>query len=158
MRSGTRLAIDWGAARIGVAACDADAILCYPVETVPNTPAALSRIAALAAEHKPIEILIGLPVSLRGRDEQAANEMRGLAQRLARAVQPVPVRLVDERLSTASAHRRLAQAGRNSRQRRGIVDQAAAVAILEGALDRERSTSAAAGEKVTVDNRKGERR
>lgn len=148
LRPGVRVALDWGAARIGVAACDRDGILSFPVETIATAQRPLERVSALVAEYEPMEVLIGLPVALSGREEQAASAMRTVAAEVA-AVVPVPVRLVDERLTSATAHRGLAAAGRSSRQRRGIIDQAAAVAILEGALESERRTGEAPGEVVS---------
>ena len=135
---GVLLALDWGKARIGVAACDADRILAYPVETVQNQPKdptqTLRRLMALVAEYEPVEVLLGLPISLAGDEGLAAQQMREVAGRLATKLGATPLTLVDERLTSATAHRRLSQAGKNSRQRRGMIDQMAAVAILEQAL------------------------
>ncbi|GAA1398623.1 Holliday junction resolvase RuvX [Luteococcus peritonei] len=135
---GVLLALDWGKARIGVAACDADRILAYPVETVPNLPKdpaqTLRRIEQLVAEYEPVEVLLGLPISLAGDEGLAAQRMREVAAQLTDRLGATPVTLVDERLTSATAHRRLSQAGKNSRQRRGMIDQMAAVAILEQAL------------------------
>ena len=100
------------------------------------------------AEYEPFEVLVGLPVALSGREEIAAGTMRQVAVQVAGVVS-VPVRLVDERLTSAAAHRKLSAAGRSSRQRRGVIDQAAAVAILEGALESERRTGRAPGELVS---------
>lgn len=139
IRSGVRLALDWGQARIGVAACDAQAILSYPVETIRNDAAALDRIRALVAEYEPIEVVLGLPTDLRGRQGLAAERMLEVANRLT-GMLTVPVRLVDERMSSAAAARQLSAAGRSSRSQRSVIDQAAAVAILDHALDTERRT------------------
>ncbi len=143
-RRGARVAIDWGKARVGVAACDPDGLLAHPVETVPNDARTLSRLGQLVAEYEAIEVLLGMPKNLAGRDGPAAQAMAQVADRLAQEL-PVPLRVVDERLSTASAARRLAESGRSSRQRRGIIDQAAAVDILEQALEFERRTGMPAG-------------
>ncbi len=148
VRRGVRLALDWGKAHIGVAACDRDAILSYPVETIAAADRPLDRVRALVAEYEPFEVLVGLPVALSGREEIAAGTMRQVAVQVAGVVS-VPVRLVDERLTSAAAHRKLSAAGRSSRQRRGVIDQAAAVAILEGALESERRTGRAPGELVS---------
>ncbi|MGO4957084.1 Holliday junction resolvase RuvX [Luteococcus sp. Sow4_B9] len=135
---GVLLALDWGKARIGVAACDAQRILAYPVETVQNTPKdpaqVMRRLRDLVAEYEPVELLLGLPVSLQGDEGIAAQAMREVAERLTQEFGDLRVTLVDERLTSATAHQRLAQAGKNSRQRRGMIDQMAAVAILEQAL------------------------
>lgn len=146
MRSGVRLALDWGKARIGVAACDRDGILAYPVETVPAGDQALRRIGELVAEYEPIELVLGLPRTLAGTESFAADAIRQTAALLTAVVPTVPVRLVDERLSTRTASARLSSAGRNTRRQRSVIDQAAAVAILEGALDHERATGTPPGE------------
>ena len=140
-----RIAIDWGKARVGVAACDRDGLLAYPVETVPNDQQTLARLTALVAEYEPAEVLLGMPVDLKGRLGPAAQAMAEVADRLAE-LPGVELRVVDERLSTASAARKLAASGRSSRQRRGIVDQAAAVDILEQALEYERQTGRPPGQ------------
>ena len=145
MRSGVRLALDWGRARIGVAACDPSEILAHPVETVQNDQRALVRLAALAAEYQPIEIVFGLPKTLAGTESHAALALREAAARV-QAHMGLPLRLVDERLSTAAASRQLHAAGRNTRRQRQVIDQAAAVAILTAALDTERTTGTAPGE------------
>lgn len=148
MRPGTRLAVDWGTARIGIAACDPAGTLAYPVETVPGGPAAIGRIRALVDEYQPIEVVLGLPRTLAGTESHAAARIREVAVELTAALPGLPVRLVDERLSTAAAARKLEQAGRNTRRQRRVIDQAAAVAILEGALDQERATGQPPGELV----------
>ena len=144
-RRGVRIAIDWGKARVGVAACDRDGLLAYPVETVPNDQQTLARLTALVAEYEPAEVLLGMPVDLKGRLGPAAQAMAEVADQLAE-LPGVELRVVDERLSTASAARKLAASGRSSRQRRGIVDQAAAVDILEQALEYERQTGRPPGQ------------
>lgn len=146
-RRGVRLCLDWGKARIGVAACDADGVLSYPVETVANGPGTMKRLKALVAEYEPMEIIMGMPTDLRGRQGIAASAMLENAHRVVRAVGQ-PVRLVDERLTTAAAARRLAAAGRDSRHRRSVIDQAAAVAILEQAVEIEKRSGLPAGELV----------
>ncbi|NYI69567.1 putative Holliday junction resolvase [Naumannella cuiyingiana] len=150
MRTGTRLGIDWGEARIGVAACDPRGALAYPVETVPASPAPVDRIVALVAEYDPIEIVVGLPRSLAGGEGPAAARIREHAAQLARALPEVPLRLVDERLTTVSASRMLTGQGRKARRQRSVIDQAAAVAILTDALEAERSTGQPPGEEVTI--------
>jgi putative Holliday junction resolvase len=148
VRSGVRLALDWGKARIGVAACDRDGLLAYPVETVPADAGALRRVQALVAEYEPVELILGLPVNLAGADGPAAAAMRDVAAALVAAVGALPVRLVDERLTTASASRQLSASGRNTRRQRAVIDQAAAVALLDTALTFERNTGRPAGRLV----------
>lgn len=134
IRRGVRLALDWGRARIGVAACDPDGILAYPVETIRADADPLHRLKDLVAEYRPIEIIMGLPRDLSGQHGIAAVAMEGIARQVSAQVAPIPVRLIDERLSTVSATRQLQQAGKKSRQQRAVIDQAAAVTILRHAL------------------------
>ena len=141
-----RLALDWGRARIGVAASDPDGILAHPVETVPAGDAALARIRAVVAEYAPLEVVLGLPRNLAGVEGPAASAMREVAAQLATALPGVPIRLVDERLTTVTASRQLSGAGRNTRRQRSVIDQAAAVALLEQALQHERTTGRPPGE------------
>ncbi|MBP8919591.1 MAG: Holliday junction resolvase RuvX [Micropruina sp.] len=144
-RRGVRLALDWGKARIGVAACDPDGTLAYPVETVP-TASASRRLPQLIAEHEPIEVLIGLPRTLAGTEGPAAVHVRGQVAALVAAHPQLGWRFTDERMTTVTASRRLHSAGRDTRRQRAVIDQAAAVAILEQALAAERSTGRPPGE------------
>lgn len=146
MRTGVRIGIDVGKARVGVARSDESGSLAVPVETVPRSPeeAALRRIAELVADYDAIEIYVGLPLSLRGTATASTTDALSFASMVAARV-PVPVRTVDERLSTVSAARSLHQAGRKARDHRGVIDQQAAVVIVQQALDTERSGAAAPG-------------
>ena len=148
MRSGVRLGLDPGDARIGVARSDPSGFLASPVETVRRGKGDLARIARLARDDEVLEIVVGLPRSLSGGEGPAAAKAREFAARLAARVAPVAVRLVDERLTTVSAEAMLRDRGRKGQQRRAVVDQAAAVLILQHALDTERSTGAPPGELV----------
>ncbi|WP_431800561.1 Holliday junction resolvase RuvX [Microbacterium sp. bgisy203] len=143
-RRGVRLGIDVGKARVGVARCNRDGLLAVPVETVPRTDAAAARITDLAAEYDAFELLVGLPVSLSGTETASTEDARAFAAEVA-AASGLPVRLVDERLSTVSAHAALRDAGRSQRSSRRIVDQVAAVVLLQQALDVEKSTGTPAG-------------
>jgi putative holliday junction resolvase len=147
LRLGVRLAIDVGSVRIGVARCDSDGRLASPLTTVPRGRGDLDAIADLAAADV-IEIIVGLPVGLSGREGRAAADARTFAVALARRVAPVPVRLVDERFTTVIAHDALRQGGSDAKGRRPRVDRAAAALLLQGALDMERSTGQPAGELV----------
>lgn len=155
MRSGVRLGIDVGKARIGVSRCDPHGMLATPVETVPRDgggDADLRRIAGIREEVGAIEVVVGLPLNMRGEHTPSTDDALGFAERLAAALAPagVPVRLVDERLSTVSAQGQLHQAGRKTKQSRAVIDQAAAVVILQHALDSERAQGAPAGREVVV--------
>jgi putative Holliday junction resolvase len=143
-----RLAIDLGSARVGVARCDPDGLLASPLATVTRGRGDLGRLAALAAEQRAMEVIVGLPTGLSGRPGTAAAAARAFAEALAARLAPLPVRLVDERFTTVLAHGALRQGGRGSRQRRTQVDKAAAAVILQGALDAERATGRPAGELV----------
>jgi putative pre-16S rRNA nuclease len=148
LRRGCRLGVDVGSARIGVASCDPHGLLASPLATVRRGPGDLTEIARLATERDVIEIIVGLPTSLSGKPGQAAGLARDFAQALAGEVSPVPVRLVDERFTTVIAHAALAEAGRNAKERRTVIDQAAATLLLQGALDAERQTGQPPGEVV----------
>jgi putative Holliday junction resolvase len=140
--------VDVGSARIGVARCDPDGLLASPLATIRRGHGDLDELASLAGGEGAIEVIVGLPTGLSGRDGAAAAQARSFAAALAARLAPVPVRLVDERFTTAIAHNALRQAGRGSRARRPVVDKAAAALILQGALDTERSTGKPAGELV----------
>jgi putative Holliday junction resolvase len=148
MRHGSRLGVDPGDTRIGVARSDPTGFLATPVETVRRGKGDLARLAELCEEVAAVEVVVGLPRSLKGGEGPAAAKVRDFAGRLARRVAPVPVRLVDERLSTVSAEAALREQGRKGSARRSVVDQAAAVLILQHALDTERSSGKAPGEIV----------
>jgi putative Holliday junction resolvase len=150
VRAGARLGVDVGDARIGIASCDPAGLIATPVETVRRDGRAVRRIAELVDEVDAIEVVVGLPRSLAGGEGPAARKVREYARQIARAVRPVPVRLCDERLSTVSAEAVLREQNRKGKRRRAVVDQAAAVVILQNALDTERSTGAAPGETIDL--------
>lgn len=158
-RIGVRLGIDPGDARIGVARSDPSGFLATPVETVKRGRGDLARIAAIlgeiAEESTVLEVVMGLPRSLRvdrgGGENPATAKVRDFACALARTIRPVPVRLVDERLTTVSAEAMLRDRGRKGQDRRSVVDQAAAVLILQHALDTERASGHAPGEIVDLE-------
>lgn len=146
VRPGVRLALDWGQARIGVAACDPAGSLAYPVEAVPAGPGAVARIQALVTEYEPIEIVVGLPRSLSGAEGPSAALVRAQVGALVAGIAPLPVRLVDERLTTVTAARRLRASGRSAKKQRSRIDAAAAAGILEHALESERHSGLPPGE------------
>jgi putative holliday junction resolvase len=152
MRRGVRLALDWGDARIGVAASDPDGVLAYPATTLRAGAGEIDQLAAVVADYEPIEVLVGFPRSLSGGEGPAAAKARERAKRLAGLV-GVPVRLVDERLTTVTASQRLHEGGKRAREQRELIDAAAAVAILEQALAFEQSQEKPAGELVSGDPR-----
>lgn len=157
MRTGCRLAFDVGTARVGVARCDADAILAVPVCTLDRDRygADLGEAADLVDDYEAMEVIVGLPCHLSGGTSSSTADARQWAQRLAADIAPVPVRLVDERLTTVTAHQALHASGRRAKDFRQVVDQAAAVVILNQALETERKTGRPAGEPVAPSQRGG---
>ncbi len=147
-----RLGVDVGDVRIGVARCDPGALIATPVETVAAGPGAVARLLELAVEHEAVELVVGLPRSLSGRIGPAAAKVDEFAQAVYQAARTrglaLPIRLVDERLTTVMAERVLRERGRKGARRRAVVDQAAAVVILQYAIDIERSTGRPPGEEV----------
>jgi putative Holliday junction resolvase len=149
-RPGVRLGVDVGDVRIGVARSDPSGLIATPVETVRRGAGDLARLRALVEEEGAVEVVVGLPRSLSGGEGPAAAKVRAFAAQVAEAVAPVPVRLCDERLSTVSAEANLRERGKKGSKRRAVVDQAAAVVILQNALETERSTGSAPGELVAA--------
>lgn len=143
---GRRLGVDVGKVRVGVALSDPDGILASPLVTVPrdmgaaadSVPADIAELVRLVREHEAVQVVVGLPVRLDGSEGTAAIDIRAYAERLARAVGHVPVVLADERMSTVVASRRLAERGVRGKRQRAVVDQAAAVEILQSWLDAQR--------------------
>lgn len=150
MRSGVRLGVDVGKARIGVARSDLHGMLATPLETVRRDPAGqadLARLGELVSDVEAFEVIVGLPLNLQGSRTPSTEDAQGFAESLAERLE-VPVRLVDERLSTVSAQGQLREAGKKSRGTRAIIDQAAAVVILQHALDIERVSGTVPGHQV----------
>lgn len=151
-RPGVRIGLDVGTVRLGIASSDPHGMLATPVRTIKRTASrdGVAEVARIVAEADAIEVVVGLPRSLSGDEGPAAHDARAYAVRVADAVVPIPVRLVDERLSTVSAHQQLHEAGRAGRKHRQVVDQVAAVLILQSALDTESRTGRVPGETVRV--------
>lgn len=150
MRFGRRLGIDVGRARVGVAQSDPHGMLATPVATLKRDAATVAAVVSQARELEVIEIVVGLPLSLSGADTASTQDAREFAASLAAAA-AIPVRLVDERMSTVSAQAALRASGRRSRSSRSVIDQAAAVVILQHALDAESAGSVAPGTIVTTE-------
>lgn len=147
-----RIGVDPGDARIGVARSDPSGFLATPVETVPRGRGDVRRIARIVRDEEAVEVVVGLPRSLKGTEGPAAAKVRDFAAALAARVDPVPVRLCDERLTTVTAEAMLRDQGRKGSKRRAVVDQAAAVVILQHALDTERNSGSVPGEIIEVDH------
>ena len=143
-----RLGIDVGTVRVGVAKCDPDWILATPVVTLARdnsvdadasrVPTDIAEITRLVAEHDSVEVVVGLPVNLAGIEGPAAKKIREYARILAEAIAPVPIVMADERMSTVTAARRLSDRGVKGKRQRAVVDQAAAVEILQHYLESRR--------------------
>jgi putative holliday junction resolvase len=152
-RQGVRLAVDVGSVRVGVARSDPGGVLATPLTVLATGPGAQSErartgLARLVASEGAIEVVVGLPTSLSGREGAAAAGAREFATDLAGRLAPIPVRLVDERFTTTQAHDALRRGGRDARARRQVVDAAAAAILLQAALDAERATGCPAGQLV----------
>jgi len=150
MKLGVRVALDVGSVRIGLAKCDAEGLLATPLATVAAGPLALQQVVDLVTEHDAVCVYVGKPISLNGKDTASTNLAMDFAKDLSALLidTSTKVRLVDERLSTVSAQRGMREAGRSVKQSRDAIDQAAAVVILEHALDTERHSGGFAGEEV----------
>ncbi len=148
MRPGVRIGVDVGSVRVGVARSDPAGTLAVPVETLKRGNSDISTICDLVQEYEALEILVGLPLGLSGKPGLAAETARDYAKELALRVSPTPVKLVDERLSTVQAERGFKESGITTRQGRAFVDQAAAVIIVQHALESERRTGEPPGTTV----------
>jgi putative Holliday junction resolvase len=146
---GVRLGVDVGQVRVGVARSDPDAILATPLITLARdlgaadeaVPTDIAELARLVTLHEAVEVVVGLPVNLAGWHGPAAIHATAYAKRLAQSIAPVPVSMADERMSTVVASRRLSERGVRGRRKRAVVDQAAAVEILQSWLDAQRRRS-----------------
>lgn len=155
MRAGVRIGVDVGSVRVGVALCDPDGLIATPHATLPFDGGGFTDVQAvvdLARERGAVEIVVGLPLSLDGTENAAAQKARSWAAQAHRRADGLPVRLVDERMTTVDAHRAMREAGRSTRQSRDVIDRQAAVMILQTALDTERSTGMPPG--IAVGGRK----
>lgn len=141
MQRGRRISFDYGDVRIGVAVSDPDSILVSPVTTLKtSSKTLLGEISQILTEYEPITIYIGLPSNMSGSDGLAAEKVKAFAERL-RAITAAHIKFIDERLSTVSAARNLRESGKNSRESKGSIDMAAAVEILNFAIEIEKAQS-----------------
>jgi putative pre-16S rRNA nuclease len=149
VRNGVRVGVDVGKVRIGVSRSDLHGMLATPVETVARSEDAADRrrITEIVGELGAFEVIVGLPLALSGARTASTADAVGFAEELAAEV-GIPVRLVDERLSTVSATQALRASGRNTKKARPVVDQVAATIILQHALDAERATGRPPGDTV----------
>ena len=138
MLRGRRIAFDYGDVRIGVAVSDPDSILCSPLTTLKAGDKRLdTNITQLLQEHEPVQIFVGRPALLSGNDGVASEKALAFAERI-RNLTGVTVEMIDERMSTVSAARNLRDSGKSAKESKSSIDMAAAVAILEFALEIEK--------------------
>lgn len=130
MSFGRRLGIDYGQARVGVAICDLDGMVATPLITLKNSPKLIAEISKLIDEYQPSGIYLGKPYHLSGVEGATVELVAAFAQRLSESFE-IPITYVDERLTSGHAEKLLKSAGKNSRESKGLIDQLAAVAILE---------------------------
>ncbi|MDY2941534.1 MAG: Holliday junction resolvase RuvX [Varibaculum sp.] len=135
---GVRLSLDIGEARIGVARTDPDGIMALPLENVPADERQYLRVAEIAQECHAVMIYVGLPLHLNGSEGRTAEKIRHWVAVFSALLPDIPVRFIDERLTTVSAHQLLGSVGLDSRARKSLVDMQAAVLILEQALEIEK--------------------
>ncbi|MCD4850920.1 Holliday junction resolvase RuvX [Arthrobacter sp. AK01] len=152
---GIKLGVDVGTVRVGLSQCDPDGILATPFKTLARDAKKNSDVrvvARLAAELPAVQIFVGLPRTMKGEERASAEMASGyaelLANELVRAGLDIPVNLVDERLSTVTAHRNLHQAGMSSKNHRKVVDQVAAAGILQHAIDMQKARGSDVGRRV----------
>ncbi|QCO98772.1 Holliday junction resolvase RuvX [Arthrobacter sp. 24S4-2] len=152
---GVKLGVDVGTVRVGVAVCDRDGILATPLKTLERNAKKNTDVrvlAALADELDAVQIFVGLPRTLKGEEHASARMATDYAQLLADALagrgSAIPVQLIDERLSTVTAHRNLHEAGMSSRNHRKVVDQVAAAGILQHAIDMQKARGTDVGRRV----------
>jgi len=125
------LGIDYGDARIGIAATDDFGILAHPVETIEQAKGdAVERIAKLAELRRIHTLVVGLPLRMDGSEGDSAAKVRSFAEKIRMRIPEVPLVFVDETLTTSAASSKLREAGKKAKQQKSIIDQAAAVEIL----------------------------
>ncbi|MEI6295312.1 MAG: Holliday junction resolvase RuvX [Actinomycetes bacterium] len=138
MKTGRRVAFDYGQVRIGVAASDNSGLIASPIATLIATDSdLLEQIAALIIEYEPIYLVVGEPKHLSGASNPSLVAAHEFAARLA-TITDIPIHFIDERMSTLSAARNLRSAGHDAKSSKSRIDAMAAVSILESALERER--------------------
>ena len=130
MAFGRRLGVDYGQARVGIAICDVDGLVATPLITLKNDKTLLSQLASIIEEHQIVGIYLGKPKHLSGVEGATAELVTIFAQRFAESFE-IPITYVDERLTSGAAGKLLKAAGKNSKESKGLIDQLAAVAILE---------------------------
>ena len=147
MRIGRRLAVDVGRVRLGIALCDQEGILASPLDAVTRSAElseTISSLANLVETHGVIEVYVGDPLSLSGKETDSTSDARYVAAELSQSIS-IPVRLIDERLTTVTAATKLRASGISAKDSKSIIDSASAVEILESALRIEKRSGVAPG-------------
>jgi putative Holliday junction resolvase len=147
VQPGVRVALDVGSVRIGVSRSDALGMLAVPLDAIPAGDTAVAAVLTLLGEWEATAVYVGLPLQLSGAEGASADMARTWAQELAERTE-IPVRLIDERLSTVQAQRALQASGRSTRQSKSVIDSASAVMVLQSVLDAEAATGRVPGELV----------
>lgn len=135
--SGALLGLDLGTKTIGLALSDPARRLATPLTTIRRSKftADAKELLTVAAEHRVVGLVLGLPVNMDGTEGPRAQATRAFARNLGKLTE-LPIGLWDERLSTAAAERYLLAADVSRARRAKVIDQHAAAFILEGALTR----------------------
>lgn len=150
-RVGRRIAFDFGMARVGVAYSTPDGLFCSPLTTLTNDQQLLENAFSLLSEQQPIEVYVGLPLNLQGLHTASTAGAIDFAQALERS-SAIPVRLLDERLTTRGAQAQLLASGKNTRNSKTLIDAAAATLILESAIAFEKATGRVPGKELSEFN------
>ena len=135
MQKGRKLGLDFGSTRIGVAICDPDGILATPYSTIASSSTLISEVAAICEAEEIVAIIVGLPRSLNGEISHAANLVNNFIAELSSQLPEIPVHTFDERFTTTLANQALRASGRSAKEGRAVIDQIAAVNILQSYLD-----------------------
>lgn len=153
MQSGKYIGVDVGKARVGIAQAYAGTTLAIPVKTLRVEPdgSELEELVEFIGEEATAAVFVGLPLLMSGKEGEAARMSRSYARRLAKKIAPIPVRLLDERLTSSSAHGMLSEAGVNTRNHKQMVDQVAAELILTQAIEIQLASNQMPGELVMID-------
>ena len=135
MKKGRKLGLDFGSTRIGVAICDPDGILATPFSTLPSGPELIAQISSICELEEIVAIVVGLPRSLSGEISHAANLVNDFIMQLTAHLPDLPILTFDERFTTTLANQALRASGRSAKDGRAVIDQIAAVNILQSYLD-----------------------
>ena len=135
MKKGRKLGLDFGSTRIGVAICDPDGILATPFSTLPSGPELIAQISSICESEEIVAIVVGLPRSLSGEISHAANLVNDFIMQLTEHLPDLPILTFDERFTTTLANQALRASGRSAKDGRAVIDQIAAVNILQSYLD-----------------------